>query len=63
MNIDYHVVGPLSALFGALAGGLASLIGAIYTHRRSEQLQRAASEIAKREAFIAIFWRDRERTT
>ena len=38
MNIDYHVVGPLSALFGAIAGGLASLIGAIYTHRRNEQL-------------------------
>jgi hypothetical protein len=55
MIIDYHIVGPLSALIGALAGGLASLIGAVYTHRRSERLQRAASEIAKREAIYADF--------
>jgi hypothetical protein len=55
MNMDYQLVGPLSALFGALAGGLASLIGAIYTHRRNARLQRAASEIAKRETIYADF--------
>ncbi len=55
MIIDHNIVGPLSALVGALFGGLASMIGAIYTHRRNERLQRVASEVAKREAIYADF--------
>jgi hypothetical protein len=55
MIIDHNIVGPLSALLGALLGGLASMIGAIYTHRRNERLQRVASEVAKREAIYADF--------
>jgi hypothetical protein len=44
-----------SALFGAMIGGGASLIGAIYTQRTQDRLQRAAGEIAKREAVYADF--------
>ena len=55
MNIEPNLLNPASALFGALAGGLASMIGAIYTHRRNERLQRIASEIAKRETVYADF--------
>jgi hypothetical protein len=55
MHIDPTLINPLSALFGALAGGCASLIGAIYTQRRGERLQRIASEVAKREAIYADF--------
>jgi hypothetical protein len=55
MNIEPSLLNPASALFGALAGGLASMTGAIYTHRRNERLQRIASEIAKRETIYAEF--------
>jgi hypothetical protein len=55
MNIEPNLLNPASALFGALAGGLASMIGAIYTHRRNERLQRIASEKAKRETVYADF--------
>jgi hypothetical protein len=49
------VLSPLAALFGALVGGCASLMGAIYTQRRGERLQRVAWEINKRETVYADF--------
>jgi hypothetical protein len=49
------LVTSVSALFGAMIGGGASLIGAIYTQRTQDRLQRAAGEIAKREAVYADF--------
>jgi len=55
MHIDPSLLSPASALVGALAGGFASLVGAIYTHRRNERLQRIASEVAKRETIYADF--------
>lgn len=55
MHIDISLLGPLSALFGALLGGGASLVGAIYTQRCQDRLQRVAKEVAKREAAYADF--------
>jgi hypothetical protein len=55
MHIDPSLLSPASALVGALAGGFASLVGAVYTHRRNERLQRIASEVAKRETIYADF--------
>jgi hypothetical protein len=55
MHIDPALLTPLSALVGALIGGTASLIAAIYTHRSAERLRRVASEIAKRETVYADF--------
>ena len=55
MHIDPTLVSPVSALFGALMGGCASLAGTIYTQHRGERLQRIASEVAKREAIYADF--------
>jgi hypothetical protein len=55
MHIDPSFLSPLSALFGALAGGSASLAGAVYTQRVQNRLQRAAAEVAKRELVYADF--------
>jgi hypothetical protein len=55
MHIDQTLLSPLSALLGALMGGAASLIAAIYTHRSAERLRRVASEISKRESVYADF--------
>jgi len=55
MHIDAHIIGPLSAMLGALAGGFASLLAAIYKQRRAERLDRIASEIEKREKVYADF--------
>ena len=55
MSIDPALLGPASALLGALVGGGASLLGAIYTHRSQDRVQRVASEIAKRETVYADF--------
>jgi len=55
MPIDPALLSPASALLGALIGGGASLIGAIYTQRSGERLQRVASEITKRETVYADF--------
>ena len=49
------LISSVSALLGAMIGGGASLIGAVYTQRHQDRLQRAASEIAKREAVYAEF--------
>jgi len=55
MSIDPALLSPVSALFGALIGGGASLLGAIYTQRSQYGVQRVASEIAKRETVYADF--------
>jgi hypothetical protein len=55
MHIEPSLLSPASALVGALTGGFASMVGAIYTHRRNERLQRIASEVAKRESIYADF--------
>jgi hypothetical protein len=45
----------MSAVFGGLIGGGASLVAAIYTQRNQKRLHRAASEITKRETVYADF--------
>ena len=40
MNIEPALLGPVSALFGALIGGGATLLGAMYTQRSQDRLQR-----------------------
>ena len=55
MYIDPALLSPVSALFGALVGGGASLLGAIYTQRSQDRVQRVASEVAKRETVYADF--------
>jgi hypothetical protein len=55
LHLDPTLLNPVSALFGALVGGTASLVAAIYTQRRQDRLQRVASEIAKRETVYADF--------
>jgi hypothetical protein len=55
MYIDPAFLSPLAALFGALIGGSASLVAAIYTQRRQDHLQRVAAEVAKRETVYADF--------
>ncbi len=55
MAIDPALLGPLSALLGAVVGGTASLLGAVYTQRWQDRVQRVASEVAKRETVYADF--------
>ena len=55
MNIDPALLSPASALLGALIGGGTSFVAAIYTQRDQHRVQRAASEVAKREAVYADF--------
>jgi hypothetical protein len=55
MTIDPALLSPVSALLGALLGGGASLIAAIYTHRGQDRLQRVVAEITKRETVYADF--------
>jgi hypothetical protein len=55
MHIDPTLLSPVSALLGALIGGGASIVAAIYTQRTQNRLQRVASEVAKREAIYADF--------
>ena len=55
MAVDPILLSSVSALLGALVGGGASLLGAIYTQRSQDRVQRIASEIAKREAVYADF--------
>ena len=53
MYIDPALLGPVSALMGALIGGSTSLVAAVYTQRHQDRLQRVASEVAKRETVYA----------
>ncbi len=55
MHIDPTLLGPVSALLGAIVGGGASLVAAIYTQRCQDRLQRVAREVEKREAVYADF--------
>jgi len=55
LQIDPALLGPVSALLGAIVGGGASLVGAIYTQRYQDRLQRVAREVEKREAVYADF--------
>ena len=55
MYIDPALLGPVSALMGALIGGSTSLVAAVYTQRHQDRLQRVAREVAKREAVYADF--------
>jgi hypothetical protein len=55
MNIEPALLGPVSLFLGALVGGGASLLGAVYTRRSQDRVQRVASEIAKRETVYADF--------
>ena len=55
MYIDPALLSPVSALLGAVVGGGASLLGAVYTQRSRDRVQRVASEIAKRETVYADF--------
>ena len=58
MVIDPTLLGPVSALLGALVGGTASLLGAIYTQRRQDRVQRVASEVRNERPFTAEFVMD-----
>ena len=55
MTIDPTLLSPVSALLGATVGGAATLLGAVYTQRRQDRIQRIASEVAKRETVYAEF--------
>ena len=55
MFIDPALLSPVSALMGALIGGITSLVAAVYTQRHQDRLQRVASEVAKRETVYADF--------
>lgn len=55
MHIEPTLLGPVSALMGAIVGGGASLIAAIYTQRCQNRLQRVAREVDKRETVYADF--------
>jgi hypothetical protein len=55
MAIDPTLLSPVSALLGALVGGVASLLGAIYSQRSQDRVRRVAFEVAKREAVYADF--------
>ncbi len=55
MPIESSLLGPVSAMLGALAGGSASLAAAVYTQRVQNRLQCVAAEVAKREGAYADF--------
>src|SRR5215831_18671134 len=55
MHVDPAILSAMSALVGALIGGTASLVAAIYTQRFQNRLQRVAREATKREQVYADF--------
>ena len=55
MHVDPTVLGPVSALLGAVVGGCGSMAAAIYTQRRQNHLQRIAREVEKRETVYGDF--------
>jgi hypothetical protein len=55
MDLNSALLGPASALLGALIGGGTSLIATVYTQRSQDRLQRIALEVTKRETVYADF--------
>jgi len=55
LHIDPTLLGPISALLGALIGGCTSLAGAIYSQRVHDRCERLAAEVTKREGVYADF--------
>ena len=55
MDLNSALLGPASALLGALIGGGTSLIATVYTQRSQDRLQRVAFEVTKRETVYADF--------
>ena len=55
MTIDPAVLSPVMAMLGALLGGGASLVAAVYTRRSQDRVQRIAAETAKRETVYGEF--------
>ena len=55
MHIEPPLLSAITALIGAVMGGGASLMGAIYTQRSQDRLQRIARETARREMVYADF--------
>jgi len=55
MTIDPALLSPVSALLGALIGGVTSFVAAVYTQRRQDRLQRIALEVSKRETVYSDF--------
>jgi hypothetical protein len=55
LHIDPSILSSVSALLGAIVGGGASLVGAIYTQRCQNRLQRIASEVERRETVYGDF--------
>lgn len=53
--VDPTLLSPVSALLGALIGGVTSFIAAVYTQRRQDRLQRIAFEVSKRETVYSEF--------
>jgi hypothetical protein len=55
LYIDPTLLSPVSALLGAIVGGGASVVAAIYTQRYQDRFQRVAREVERREAVYADF--------
>ena len=55
MDINPSLLGPVSALLGALIGGTTSLLAAVHSQRVQDRLQRLANEVAKRETAYTDF--------
>ena len=55
MNIEPALLSAIAALIGAVLGGGASLMAAIYTQRYQNRLQRIARETTQREMVYADF--------
>jgi hypothetical protein len=55
MHLDSALLSSASALLGALIGGGASLIAAVYTQRSQDRLKRVVLEVTKRETVYADF--------
>lgn len=55
MPIDPTLLGPICLFLGALMGGSASLITAIYTRRNQNHVDRISCEVAKRETVYGHF--------
>ena len=55
MHIEPPLLSAIAALLGAIMGGGASLMAAIYTQRYQDRLQRIARETTRREMVYADF--------